>query len=106
MVDDSPPKGGDEDQFSINFVALTLESLRTLVTKMDTSFDLRLTKIETKLSVTQKALYLGNSTVRRIIEGVVPSTNDYDPMAAVEDNKLRLFKDYINMDEYTSFMFK
>lgn len=52
-----------------------------------------------KLAVSQKLPYIGNSTVKRIIPGVITSTNDYDPMEVVEETKLRTLMEFIFNDE-------
>lgn len=59
-----------------------------------------LTKRVPKLANSQKLPYIGNSTVKRIIPGVITSLYDYDPMEMVEESKLRKLMEYINDDEY------
>ncbi|XP_020866165.1 uncharacterized protein LOC9330101 [Arabidopsis lyrata subsp. lyrata] len=58
-----------------------------------------LTKRVPKLANSQKLPYIGNSTVKRIIPGVITSLYDYDPMEMVEESKLRKLMEYINDDE-------
>uniref|UniRef100_A0A1J3K361 Uncharacterized protein n=1 Tax=Noccaea caerulescens TaxID=107243 RepID=A0A1J3K361_NOCCA len=52
-------------------------------------------KRQTKLSSTQVFPYVGNSTVKRIIAGVIPSVAAYDPFAEVEESKVQSLEDFI-----------
>lgn len=52
-------------------------------------------KRQPKLSSTQVFPYVGNSTVKRIIAGVIPSVAAYDPFAQVEESKLQSLEDFI-----------
>nr|VDD34097.1 unnamed protein product [Brassica oleracea] len=50
------------------------------------------------LTKTQLWLFVGNSTVKRIITGVTPSTVSYDPFAKVESQKLVKVMDFVKRD--------
>ncbi|WZY89308.1 hypothetical protein YC2023_046043 [Brassica napus] len=50
------------------------------------------------LTKTQVWPFVGNSTVKRIITGVTPSTVSYDPFAKVESQKLVKVMDFIKRD--------
>ncbi|CAN8243643.1 unnamed protein product, partial [Cochlearia groenlandica] len=91
----SSSKEDDNDLWMAEVFAQSLDLRKDAI---DTINVTPMTKRVPTLAVTQKAPYVGNSTVRRIIEGAVPSTNDYDPMTVVEEKKLQALKDYINMD--------
>ncbi|KAH0854740.1 hypothetical protein HID58_049992, partial [Brassica napus] len=51
-----------------------------------------------QLTKTQQWPFVGNSTVKRIITGVTPSTVSYDPFAKVESQKLTKVMDFIKRD--------
>ncbi|KAH0892213.1 hypothetical protein HID58_054642 [Brassica napus] len=51
-----------------------------------------------QLTKTQQWPFVGNSTVKRIITGVTPSTVSYDPFAKVESQKLMKVMDFIKRD--------
>ncbi|CAG7864317.1 unnamed protein product [Brassica rapa] len=51
-----------------------------------------------QLTKTQVWPFVGNSTVKRIITGVTPSTVSYDPFAKVESRKLVKVMDFIKRD--------
>nr|VDD37321.1 unnamed protein product [Brassica oleracea] len=50
------------------------------------------------LTKTQLWPFVGNSTVKRIITGVTPSTVSYDPFAKVESQKLVKVMDFVKRD--------
>ena len=62
-------------------------------------------KRQTKLASSQLFPFIGNSTVKRIITGVIPSVSAYDPFAVVEDTKIRNLLHFLLDDEYASFSF-
>ncbi|KAG2251520.1 hypothetical protein Bca52824_081656 [Brassica carinata] len=56
-------------------------------------------KRQTKLASSQLFPFIGNSTVKRIITGVIPSVSAYDPFAVVEDTKIRNLLHFLLDDE-------
>ncbi|CAA7036083.1 unnamed protein product [Microthlaspi erraticum] len=74
-----------------------LNSLLTRVTGLDGRAVVE--KRQTKLSSTQLFPYVENSTVKRIIAGVIPSVAAYDPFAEVEESTLQRLLDFIEPDE-------
>ncbi|XP_048615669.1 uncharacterized protein LOC106404080 [Brassica napus] len=56
-------------------------------------------KRQTKLASSQLFPFIGNSTVKRIITGVIPSVLAYDPFAVVEDTKIRNLLHFLLDDE-------
>ncbi|CAE6140223.1 unnamed protein product [Arabidopsis arenosa] len=86
---------GDEEDIADKAVKNVVASLHSNLLDDTTP----LTKRVPKLANSQKLPYIGNSTVKRIIPGVITSLYDYDPMEMVEESKLRKLMEYINDDE-------
>lgn len=75
-------------------------TLNTIVAKLKNSDEgTSIPKRVPKLAATQTFPYVGNSTVKRVIDGVT-STTIYDPFELVADDKLQNLHDFLKLDGY------